>query len=361
MINVTRVQLPDLNEYYNYLKKIWENNWVTNDGQFLQQFEEKLSDYLKVKNILAVTNGTLALQLVFKALDLEGEVITTPFTFVATTNALIWEGLTPVFADINPETFNLDPVQVENMITPRTSAILAVHVYGNACNTDELQRIADKHGIKLIYDAAHAFGADYQNRSLVSYGDAATLSFHATKVFNTIEGGAIVIKDEEIFEKLKLLRNFGIKTEEEVVCPGINAKMNEFCASMGLCNFTHLEDAIINRREINDYYKTLLEGSPVCFQKQMNSKHNYSYFPVLFENKGKRDVIFNKLIENGVKTRKYFYPLASDSVFLKQEKNIEDSIPVARSVSDRVLCLPIYPGLELSIVKKIVSIIKQNI
>jgi len=359
MINVTKTNLPDLDKYNNYLKKIWKANWVTNNGQFVQELEKKLSEYFGVKNILAVTNGTLAMQLIFKVLNLKGEVITTPFTFAATTNALIWEGLTPVFADIDPETFNIDPIQVEKMITPKTTAILAVHVYGDACDIEGLQKIADNHGIKLIYDAAHTFGSEYKGRSLVSYGDAATLSFHAAKVFNTIEGGAIVVKDDEVFEKLKILRNFGIKNEEEVVYPGINAKMNEFCAAMGLCNFDQVDNAIKKRKEVYDYYIKLLIGVPVHFKKNANSKRNYSYFPILFESKCKRDEIYKELIKNDIKSRKYFYPLTSDSTFFNNQGN-KASVPIAHSVSDTVLCLPIYPDLELEMVKKIVDIIKQR-
>ena len=360
MINVTKVTLPDINKYNEYLKKIWEANWVTNNGQFVQELEEKLSKYFGVKNILVVTNGTIALQLLFKALGLSGEVITTPFTFAATTNALIWEGLTPIFADIDSETLNINPTEVEKLITPRTSAILAVHVYGNACDMERLQKIANQHNIKLIYDAAHAFGSEYKNKSLVSYGDASALSFHATKVFNTIEGGAIVIKDDDIFENIKLMRNFGIKNEEEVVYPGVNAKMNEFCAAMGLCNFDQVGNMIQKRKEIEDYYKELLVGVPVYFKKNVNSKNNYSYFPILFESKNKRDEIFSELIKHNIKTRKYFYPLTSDSVFFGEKRKEKGfRLPVAKKVSDTVLCLPIYPDLELSTIEKIVNIIKK--
>ncbi|GAJ24082.1 unnamed protein product, partial [marine sediment metagenome] len=218
--------LPKLEEYVKYLGKIWSTRWLTNGGEFVQLLEKKLEEYLRVKNLVLVTNGTVALQLALKAFELKGEVLTTPFTFAATTNVILWEGLTPVFADIDPETFNIDPNDVERKITEKTSAILAVHVYGNPCYVEELQQIASSYNLKLIYDAAHAFGVEYKKQSVLNYGGISTLSFHATKIFNTIEGGAIVVKDKELFEKLKLLRNHGIKSEEEVVLPGINAKMS---------------------------------------------------------------------------------------------------------------------------------------
>ena len=319
MITVTKSDLPDLEEYIEYLKKIWASRWLTNNGEFVQLLERRLEEYLKVKNLGLVANGTLALQLALKALDIKGEVVTTPFTFAATTNVILWEGLTPVFADIDPETFNINPKDVEKKITDKTTAILAVHVYGNPCYVEELQEIADKYDLKLIYDAAHAFGVEYKNRSVLNYGDISTLSFHATKVFNTIEGGAIIIKDEELFEKLKLLINHGIKSEEEVVLPGINAKMNEFQAAMGVCNLENIDEKIQLRKKIYEHYIEELADTTVKFQKIIASNYNYIYMPLCFEDIKKRNEIYSDLIKNGIMPRKYFYPLTVDFDYLKRK------------------------------------------
>jgi dTDP-4-amino-4,6-dideoxygalactose transaminase len=363
MINVTKTKLPELKKYCTYLEKIWKSGWVTNDGQFMQLLEKRLQEYLKVKNLLVVSNGTLAIQLILKALDIIGEVITTPFTFAATTNAIIWEGLTPIFADIDPDTFNIDPNEVEKKITDKTSAILAVPVYGNACDVEKLEKIAGQYNLKLIYDAAHTFGAEYKNQSLVSFGDCSTLSFHATKVFNTIEGGAIVVQDDELFEKLKLMRNFGIKDEEKVTCVGINAKMNEFQAVMGLCGLEEIEDNILKRKKIGQRYIELLKDIPdIQLRTVVNSKDNYSYMPVCFKDKTKRDQIYSELIKNKIKPRKYFYPLTTESEYFKHQSNAinKDSLKVAYDISSRVLCLPIYPDLDIEIVDRIVSIIGEK-
>jgi len=319
MIFVTRPVLPPLERYVEYLKRIWASRWLTNDGEFVQLLQKRLQEYLKVKNLVLVSNGTLALHIALKALNIKGEVITTPFTFSATTNVILWEGLTPVFADIDAETYNIDPEDVEKKITDRTSAILAVHVYGNPCNVEELQEIADKHNLKLIYDAAHAFGVEYKNQPITNYGDISTLSFHATKVFNTIEGGAIIPKNEKLVEKLTLLRNHGIKTEEEVVLAGTNAKMNEFQAIMGLCNLEEIDEKIKLRKEIYEHYKKRLSKiGKIKFQKIIASKYNYSYIPVCFESLEQRDQIYSKLIKNRIKPRKYFYPLTVHSGHFKK-------------------------------------------
>ena len=365
MINVTKSDLPKIERYTEYLEKIWSSRWLTNNGEFVQLLEKRLEEYLKIKNLVLVTNGTLALQLALKVLDIKGEVITTPFTFAATTNVILWEGLTPVFADINPETFNIDPKDVERKITDKTSAILAVHVYGNSCYVDELQEIADKYSLKLIYDAAHTFGVEYKNQSVLNYGDISTLSFHATKLFHTIEGGAIIANDGKIIEKLKLLRNHGITSEGKVVLPGINAKMNEFQAIMGLCRLEDIDEKIHHRKIIYDYYKEKLSGiTDIIFQKIITSKYNYGYMPVCFENIEIRDKIYSELIKNGIKPRKYFYPLTSDFDYFK-EKDIDivkkNELKIANYVSDRILCLPLYPDLEIEIVDKIIHIIKKVI
>lgn len=362
MINVTKSDLPELEKYVEYLKKIWSTRWLTNEGKLAQLLKERLEEYLRVKNLVLVANGTLALQLALKALELEGEIITTPFTFAATTNVIVWEGLTPVFADIDPHTFNIDPMKVEKGITGKTSAILATHVYGNPCYVEELAEIAAKHQLKLIYDAAHAFGVEYKNRSVLDYGDISTLSFHATKVFNTIEGGAIVAKDEELFERLKLLRNHGIKSEEEVVLPGLNAKMNEFQAAMGLCNLENIDKNIQLRKIIYEHYKEKLAQTNIKFQEIIASKYNYIYMPVCFENIQKRDAIYLELAKNGIKPRKYFFPLTVNFDYFK-EKGVnlveQYDLKEAHDVADTILCLPLYPDLDIAVIDDIIRIIKK--
>ncbi len=364
MINVTKTKLPDIKEYIKYLKKIWSNGWVTNNGEFVQLLEKKLQEYLKVKNLLVVSNGTLALQLVLKALGLKGEVITTPFTFAATTNVILWENLKPVFADIDPETFNLNPEEAEKKITKETSAIMPVHVYGNPCDVETFQGIADKYNLKLIYDAAHAFSVQYRKKSILTYGDISILSFHATKVFNTIEGGAIITKDEDLFEKLKLLRDFGIKSDEKVVLPGINAKMNEFQAAMGLCNLEGINKEIQLRKKVYERYKKMLGGNKdIKFQELIASKYNYAYMPVLFMDIKKRDEIYAELIKNGIKPRKYFFPLTVNfDYFKKKGMNLVEkyNLRIASDIAERVLCLPLYPDLDIKTVDKIIDIIKKN-
>jgi dTDP-4-amino-4,6-dideoxygalactose transaminase len=364
MIYVTRSDLPEFNEYVEYLKRIWASRCLTNDGEFVQSLRQELKSFLKIKDLVIVSNGTLAIQLAFRALNLtgKGEVITTPFTFAATTNVILWEGLTPVFADIDPETFNLNPIDVEKKITSKTRAILAVHVYGNPCYVKELEAIAEKYNIRLLFDAAHAFGVDYDKQSVLNFGDVSTLSFHATKVFNTIEGGAIIAKDEKLYEQLRLMINHGIKSEIEVILPGTNAKMNEFQAALGLCNLKILEEKISLRRSIYERYKANLSKIPgLKFQKIVASRYNYSYMPVCFKSKEQRDRIYNVLLENSIKARKYFYPLTVDFDYFKKDKpqyiirkgNLRNS----ETIADQILCLPLYPDLEISVVDKIIYIV----
>lgn len=355
--------LPLLKKYTGYLNKIWKTKWLTNNGEFVQLLEKRLEKYLKVRNLLVVCNGAIAIQLVLKSLDLKGEVITTPFTFPATTNVLLWEGLTPVFADIDPETFNIDPHEVEKKISDKTNAILAVHIYGNPCYVEKLQKIADRYSLKLIYDAAQAFGVEYKNKSVLNYGDASILSFHPTKVFTTIEGGAIIIKDKKLFEKLKLLRNHGIKSAEDVVLPGINAKMNEFEAAMGLCNLENIDEKIRVRKKIYEYYKEKLADTDVKFQRIIASKYNYAYMPVCFRDLKERDRIYSKLIKNGINPRKYFYPLTIDFDYFKEKEiNLVErsALGVARDVAGRVLSLPLYPSLKIGVVNKIIAFLKRH-
>lgn len=357
MITVTKPDLPNLDEYIYYLKKIWENDWLTNDGELLRLFETELMNYLKIPNFVAVSNGTLAIQIVLKALKIQGDVITTPFTFSATTNALVWEGLNPIFADIDPKTFNINPKDVEDKITDKTSAILAVHVYGNPCNMEKLREIANKYGLKLIYDAAHAFGVEYKGSSVLKYGNASTISFHATKLFHTIEGGGIVTNNVRLIEILKLLRNHGIKSEKEVILPGTNAKMNEFQAAMGLCNLETIGRNIEKRKELYKRYKENLNDFNVIFQKVVASKYNYSYMPVCFENQKIRDKIYNGLSKDNIKPRKYFYPLTSSFDYFNNSKNYK--VETAFKISNCILCLPLYPNLGLESVDMICDKIKE--
>jgi len=361
-ITVTKPDLPPLEEYVEFLKKIWESKWLTNDGNLLRLFEEKLKEYLKVKYIATTCNGTLALHIALKALNLKGEIITTPFTFPATVNVIVWEGLTPIFADIDPETFNIDPEDVERKITEKTSAILAVHVFGNPCYVEDLEKIAKDYNLKLIFDAAHAFGVEYKGSSVLNYGDVSILSFHATKVFHTIEGGAIITKDKEIFEKVKLLRNHGIKSEEEVVFAGTNAKMNEFQAAMGICNLKYVDEKIRKRKVIYEYYKENLDIVDVNFQKIIASKYNYAYMPVVFKTKCICDKIYAKLQKNKIKARKYFYPLCPTFQYFRNNKNIAESmreLKNAKYISDRILCLPLYSDLTIEEAQKVIDIVRS--
>ncbi len=357
MINVTKADVPEIDEYIKYLRLIWEDRWLTNDGRIVQSLEIDLRNFLKIKNLTAVVNGTLAIVIALKSLDVKGEIITTPFTFSATTNTIISEGLTPVFADIDKDTFNIDPKDVESKITDNTSAILAVHVYGNPCQVTELQKIADEYSLNLIYDAAHAFGVEYDNRSVLEYGDISTLSFHATKIFNTIEGGALTTLNPNLVEKFRLMRNHGIRSEEEVVLPGMNAKMNEFQAAMGLCNLKNINYNISKRKTIYMHYLKKLNGeNDLKFQKIVASKYNYSYMPILFENLKIRDEVYNQLLKTGIHSRKYFYPLTVNFEYFKRE-NIDlvekYNLKIASNIADRVLCLPIYSDLELEVVDRI--------
>ncbi len=363
MIPVTKSDLPSLEKYVEYLKKIWDSHWLTNDGELVQLLAKRLEEYLKIKNLVLMSNGTLTLQIALKALDIKGEVITTPFTFAATTNVLMWEGLTPVFADIDSETYNIDPIDVEKKITDKTSAILAVHVYGNPCYVKQLQAVAEKYNLKIIYDAAHAFGVEYDYEPVVGFGDISTLSFHATKVFNTIEGGAVISSDDRVVEKLKLMRNHGIKSESEVVLPGINAKMNEFQAAMGLCNIDLVDDAINLRKTLYEQYVERLSGLSIRFQKLVASKYNFSYMPILFDSAEERDSVYSLLVIKNIKPRKYFYPLTVNfDYFKKTGPNLVEKYGLANAiaVADRILCLPLYPSLEISKVNYISSLIEEN-
>jgi len=366
IITVTKTELPPLSEYQEFLKKIWAAHWVTNNGQFLLELEKKLRSRMGTDNVIVVLNGTLAMQLPLKSLpNRKGEIITTPFTFQATTNVIAWEGYVPVFADIDPLTWNIDPYDVERKITKDTVAILAVHVYGNACDVNALTRIAKRHNIMLIFDAAHAFDVLYKGKQLVTYGDVSTLSFHATKTFHTIEGGAIVTNSASLLVQYKKLRNFGIESEELVTECGINAKLNEFSAAMGLLNLTYQKKRREQRKRIYVRYMSFLHRiQGITLQKQTVDEPNYTYVPILLPNKTMRDGLYNHMKKHDVLTRKYFYPLTSDAIYIQEDTYIskyKNGTPVARSISDRVLCLPMYASLTLSDVDFICSQLKSFI
>ena len=351
-ITVTQPCLPPLEEFMPYLQQIWENKWLTNNGPLHQQLEKELTEYLGVKYISVFSNGTLALITALQALNITGEVITTPFSFVATTHSLWWNKIKPVFVDIEPEYLNLDPAKIEAAITPQTTAIMPVHVYGNPCKVDEIQHIADKHGLKVIYDAAHAFGVKINGNSVLNYGDLSVLSFHATKVYSTIEGGAIICHTEEMKHHIDNLKNFGFRGETVVEEPGINAKLNEVQAAYGLLQLKYVDSFIDRRKEITELYRSLLKNTPgIRFLNDMpDVSHGYSYFPILIDKEkfGKyRDEVYEMLKENNIFGRRYFYPLISNfEPYSKLISSNEDNLLVATKASEEVLCLPIFVELE---------------
>lgn len=362
-IYVTQPSMPPLEEFEVLLKEIWDNKILTNNGPFHQQFEKALGEYLGVKHISVFSNGTLALITALQALRITGEVITTPFSFVATTHALWWNNIKPVFADIEPNYFNLDPQKVEAAITPQTTAIMPVHVYGNPCQIEKLQQIADTYGLKLIYDAAHAFGVQMNGNSVLNYGDLSILSFHATKVFNTIEGGAIISPDEKTKKRIDYLKNFGFAGETTVIEPGINAKMNELQAAYGLLQLKYVDNYIIERKRVADLYRQHLKGiKGITLLNDIELvKHNYSYFPILVEVQDygiSRDELYEKLKKNNINGRRYFYPLISQFPSYKGLISSKaENLPVAEEVAKKVICLPIYPLLSDNEISKITNVI----
>lgn len=362
-IYVTKPFLPPLEEFHPYLEEIWKNSILTNGGPFHQELEKKLAAYLGVKYISLFSNGTIALITALQALEIKGEVITTPFSFVATAHALLWNGITPVFADIEPVSFTLDPQAVEKAITEKTRAILPVHVYGYPCKTKELESIARKYGLKIIYDAAHTFGASLNGTSLCSYGDLSVLSFHATKVFNTFEGGAIVSHTPEMKEHIDHLKNFGFTGETTVVEAGINGKMNELQAAFGLLQLQYLDQAIHNRDILDKIYREkLADHSSLLLPDPIPGlSSNHAYFPVRIKG-NKRDVVYEYLKKKNVHTRRYFYPLISRfPMYLSLPSSAHENLPVASTIAEEVLCLPIYPELEPSDCKRISQYIMESL
>lgn len=376
IIKVTSPLLPDLGAFNEYLKQIWDKQWITNNGEFHQQLEKALAEYLGVPYISLFTNGTLPLITALQALRITGEVITTPYSFVATTHALWWNGIKPVFVDIDPKTGNLDPNKVEAAITPRTTAILPVHVYGNPCDVDVIQDIADKYGLRVIYDAAHAFGVKVDSRhskmlsksegdyvSILNAGDLSTLSFHATKVFNTVEGGAMVMHDAKMKQRIDYLKNFGFANETTVVGPGINSKMDEIRSAYGLLNLKQVDKAIAARRHAAKRYREALKDVEgiTFFDEMPGVQHNYSYFPIFVDEKKygmSRDELYFKMRDRNVWGRRYFYPLISEfSTYRGLESATPDNLPTAHKMADTVICLPLHHLLSDEDVQRVIDCI----
>lgn len=362
-IYVTQPDLPPLNEFIPYLENIWSKKILTNGGPFHQELEEALCEYLGVNHISLFANGTLALVTALQALRVTGEVITTPYSFVATAHSLLWNGIRPVFVDINPNTFNLDPDKIEGAITPQTTAILPVHCYGYSCDAESIQSIADNYGLKVIYDAAHAFGVQDKGGSILRYGDLSILSFHATKVFNTFEGGAIICPDAKTKKRIDFLKNFGIADETTVIGPGINGKMNEIQAAMGLLQLRYIDQAILRRNEVDNLYREALQNIEGISMPSLpeTERHNYSYFPIFIgpDYKLTRDSLYELLKSRNIYSRRYFYPLISDfSMYREHQSANSSNLPSAISVTEKVLCLPIYPSLSDVEINRVVDIIK---
>lgn len=358
-IQVTRSSMPEFEEYIEEIKGLWDSYWLTNMGEKHKELEENLVNYLECKNISLFSNGHLALESAISALNLKGEVITTPFTFVSTTHAIVRCGLTPVFCDINSDDYTIDVNKIEELITEKTSAIIPVHVYGNICNVGEIERIAKKYNLKVIYDAAHAFGVKLNGKSIANFGDLSVFSFHATKVFNTIEGGAISFSDESLKDILYGLKNFGITGPESIKYIGGNAKMNEFQAAMGICNLKHIDNEMNKRRKVLERYNSKLKNinGIKILTPQYDVESNYAYYPIVFdEYKYNRDEIYEKLKTHGIVARKYFYPITNSLECYKNKFNI-NSTPIAEYVSKRILTLPLYADLDLNDVDRICNII----
>jgi dTDP-4-amino-4,6-dideoxygalactose transaminase len=361
-IFVTRPDLPPLEEFLPYLRRIWESKWLTNGGPFHQQLENELCNYLGVKHLALMANGTIALVTALQALRITGEVITTPYSFVATAHSLLWNGIKPVFVDIDPNTLNLDSGKTEAAITPHTTAILPVHCYGHPCDVDSIQKIADTYGLKVIYDAAHAFGVQYHGGSLLNHGDLSVLSFHATKVYTTFEGGAIICPDAKTKRRIDHLKNFGYVDDVTVVAPGINGKMSEFNAALGLLQLKSVDRSLERRKEIDAIYRQRLKDvKGIHFPQDAGDKvANYGYFPILVrpEYPLSRDALYKKMLENRIYVRRYFYPLISEfPMYRGLPSAARSNLPVARKAADEVICLPIYAALSAEQVDKVVEII----
>lgn len=356
MINVTKVYLPNKDKYKRYVDEIYKNGWITNNGPLVQKLEKRLEEYLGVRNLILTSNGTQALQIAYLSLDLKNEVITTPFSFVATTSSLVVSGLKPIYCDIKEEELTIDSLKIESLINKNTSAIVATHVFGNACEIDEIEKIANKNGLKVIYDAAHAFNVKYKNKSILSRGDISILSFHATKLFHTIEGGAIITNDDVLAKKIRSMINFGIQSETKIEHLGINAKMNEFEAAMGLCVLDDIDLIAEKRRKLYEVYENELFEYVKVVKKNKNSTENYSYFPILFKNEEKLVEIQKILNKENIYPRRYFYTSLDTLDYVNAQKQ-----KISRDISKRILCLPLYSELLLEKQIKIIKIIKENL
>jgi len=364
-IYVTQPYLPPLEELIPYLEQIWKKKILTNGGPFHQQLEKALGEYLGVEHIALFANGTLALVTALQSLRITGEVITTPYSFVATAHSLLWHGIKPVFVDINPHTLNLDPTKIEAAITPQTTAIMPVHVYGHPCDVEAIQKIADNYNLKVIYDAAHAFGVECYSGSVLTHGDLSVLSFHATKVFNTFEGGAVICSDVKIKQRIDHLKNFGFVDEVTVVAPGINGKMSELNAAVGLLQLQHIDDVLAQRKRIDHIYREKLSSIKGirCVQDAGEKVPNYAYFPIMVKDDYSlsRDELYFKLRERNIYARRYFYPLISDFPMYRGLFSANpDNLPVATKVALQVICLPIYPTLPYHAIEKVITIIKSQ-
>jgi dTDP-4-amino-4,6-dideoxygalactose transaminase len=359
MINVTKTYLPDKSKFKEYVDQIYESGWLTNNGQFVQELERRLADHLGVENLMVTVNGTIALQIAFRTLGMNGKVITTPFTFVATSSSLVWEGLIPVFADIDKDTFNITPESINKKITGETTAILPVHVFGNPCEVDEIEKLAQKHGLKLLFDAAHAFGVNYENTSVLNYGDASILSFHSTKIFHTIEGGAIIFRDRKNLEKARRMINFGITGYDQVNGLGINGKMNEFQAAMGLCVLDDIDELLRKRMAVYMKYSEAFSGiSGLKLQKiNPHATYNYAYFPMVFDSEKTREKIYSLLKNNDIFPRRYFSPSLDTLDYLEDN----EKMLVSDQISKRILCLPLYESLTTGQQSRIIGILLSGI
>jgi len=355
MIPVTKPFLPPKHEYNVYLDGIWQRNHLTNNGPLVLELENKLKEYLGTPNLLYLSNGTIAIQIAIKALGLKGEIITTPFSYVATTSSVVWEGCMPVFVDIDPATLNLDPARIEEAITPCTCAILATHVYGNPCDVEAIGAIAKRHNLKVIYDAAHGFGTKYKGKSVYTYGDVSTASFHATKLFHTIEGGAVFTPDLDLLKRMAYMRNFGHDGPEKFNGVGINGKNSEFHAAMGLVNLNHVSAILKQRKYLSEHYNDLLSWNKISKPNLMNdTEYNFSYYPVLFDAEADLLACVSLLLENDILPRRYFYP-SLDSLAYVQSKDL----PVTQNIAKRVLCLPLFHDMEMIDVERICDLINK--
>jgi dTDP-4-amino-4,6-dideoxygalactose transaminase len=357
MIPVTKPFLPDIEAYQKLVAGIWERRWLTNNGPLVIELEDRLKEYLDLEHLLFLSNGTIAIQIALKALDIQGEVITTPFSYVATTSSIVWEGATPVFVDIDENTLNIDVTKIEAAITPKTQAILATHVFGNACNIEAIEKIATTHHLKVIYDAAHCFGTLYKGKSIFTYGDVTTTSFHATKLFHTIEGGAVFAKDAQVLKRLGYMRNFGHEGPESFEEVGINGKNSEFHAAMGLCNLVHIEAILAKRKEQSQYYDELLRDVGIRnITIEPHTTYNYAYYPVIFKDEEELIKVQKQLNNNWIYPRRYFYPSLNTLAYIAPQR-----CPISEKIASTILCLPLYHDLKEEEMNIIISLFKKGI